>query len=93
MTELEKKFKSVVPYANFMTPDVKSYIRSGNYICELSYGYGFCLHTYGVTVVDESSMKKCDGLSMCFSNSDTRIAEAHAMEYINSLSNGKSCED
>lgn len=93
MTELEIKFKRVVPYANFMTPDVIDYIRCGRYICELSYGYGCGLHIYGATVIDEIRMEKRDGLSMCFSNSDKRIAEAYVMEHIKSLSDEKPCED
>ena len=87
-SELESRFKSVLPNKNFCTPYVDDYFQKGKYIIELSYGgYApqFGGYPFGVTVVDFETKTHCVGLCQSFIGKDKTKARKEAMEYIESF--------
>ena len=66
MKDLESIFKSAVKGENFMTPKVIEYGEAGNYVYELSTGYGLTSKLYGVTVVDGPTGKQLTKKSIYF---------------------------
>lgn len=75
-----KEFKSVVKGENFMTPQIKGYWQTGDYQCELSFGYGIGGgKLYGVTVVNTTTMTHESGLGKVFES------RKEALAYINVL--------
>lgn len=86
MKNLERKFKSVVPHKNFMTPNVEGYFEKGDYICELSSGYIFCgLYVFGVTTINAKTMKHESEKSKSFFHCIEEQAKNNALNFIHSI--------
>lgn len=77
-SDLEHKFRKVLPHKNFMTPTVMSFRQKGDYIIELSKGEGINgRDLFGVTVVNMHTKEHEHEMSTCFQSYEA------CNEYIN----------